>query len=555
MSIGFEERAPNPAGAVERLWIASEEGGFGPPRPDRRAERLRLFHVNDSHAHLLRFGEGGAPQLRFGRFAAAVGAARASAPEEEAVLFLSAGDDHIGTVLDELMGWSPEAFSLDAGYRLLSAAGCDAATLGNHDFDRGAAVLGCGAEEAAFPLLCANLGWAGAQDAALLELKGLRVGVIGLITQTDTRPQPGISLSDPAAALRRLAPALGREADLLIVLSHCGRHVDLDLAPLVAELAPCPAWIVGGHTHHALNRSGLEPDNLVAGVPILQAGCKGAFIGEAVWRRNGDAATAGLAEARLIACDDAPAPRPEDEAAAAPVIAALSGRLSEPFVEIEGAAGATATVLAERYTRECALADLFADIIVERSGIGAYPRLDLAMVNATYFAAGLGPGPATMGDLCAAAPYAETVWVADVSAADLLAILDSNARRILRPEEGPPPVDGFVHRGFLHFSRQLRYTIELGASAAEARVAEVTLDGAPLTPETPGVWALGLTTYLAHGGFREGWKGVDFAGRPCPSLPALIRSDTGAVHRAEVARALAETGRVRPELDGRLVVT
>jgi hypothetical protein len=37
-------------------------------------------------------------------------------------------------------------------------------------------------------------------------------------------------------------------------------------------------------------------------------------------------------------------------------------------------------------------------------------------------------------------------------------------------------------------------------------------------------------------------------------LHALIRSDTGSVHRAEVARALAQAGRVRPALDGRLTV-
>ena len=546
----FHPYPPNPAGAVERLWLLGPEGEPAPPARARPgASRLRLIHMNDIHAHFLRFGPDGTAESRFGRFAAHASTARAAAGPDEAFLFLSAGDDHIGTVLDELIGWSPEEFVLDPSYRLLSAAGLDATVIGNHDLDRGAAVLDSCAREATFPILSANLGWDGAAPAALFETKGLRIGVVGLATASDTRPQAGIALSDPAAALECWAEALAPHTDLVIALSHCGRHIDLDLAPILARVAPGRALIVGGHTHHALNRGGLTAENVVDGVPILQAGCKNAFIGETVWTPG-----RGLSETRLIAIDEAKAPTEAEAETLAPIVAALGDRLSAPICRIEGEAGATPAVIAERYSRECALADLFADLIVSRSGVGAYPPLDLAAVNSTYFAAGLGPGPATLGDLCAAAPYAETVWVADVTAAQLLEILASNARRVLRPEEGPPPEDGFVHRGFLHFSKHLRYAIALGASAEEARPVEVTLNGAPLDADAPGTFALGLTTYLAHGGFREGWKGVDYTGRPCPDLHALIRSDTGAVHRAEVARALGQAGAVRPALDGRLTL-
>jgi 2',3'-cyclic-nucleotide 2'-phosphodiesterase (5'-nucleotidase family) len=552
MAWGFREAQPNPSGSIDRLWLLDAAGeGAPPPRSGPAATRLRIVHVNDIHGRFFRFDRAGADRLLFGRFAAQAAARRDASGPDEAVLFLSVGDEHIGTVIDELLGWSAEDFTLDAGYRLMSEAGLDATTVGNHDLDRGVAVLDCGAREAAFPILCANLGWPGAAPAALAECRGLRIGLIGLITATDTRPQAGVALSDPAAALTDCADALAPHCDVLLLLSHCGRHIDLDLASLLAERAPRGdprrAVIVGGHTHHALNRDGLDPDNVVAGVPILQAGCKGAFVGEALWR-----AETGLGDVRLIAADAAPSPRPEAAQSAQPVLAALDGILRAPLCRVEGAAGATPAVIAERYGQECALANLFADLIVSRAGIGAYPPLDLAMVNSTYFAAGLGPGAATMGDLCEAAPYAETVWVADVTARDLQAILDSNARRILRPEEGPPPADGFVHRGFLHFSARLRYAIALGADRDSARAVDVTLNGAPLDLDDPRTYALGLTTYLAHGGFKEGWKGADPWGAACPNLPALIRSDTGAVHRAEAARALSQVGSVRPALDGRL---
>jgi 5'-nucleotidase/UDP-sugar diphosphatase len=332
MVLGFREAAANPAGGVDRLWLMAPDAPADPgPRARQPAARLRLIHMNDIHAHFLRFGPDGAAESRFGRFAAHVAAARAAAGDDEAVLFLSAGDDHVGTVLDELTGWSAESFILDPSFRLLSAAGLDATTVGNHDLDRGVAVLDRCAEEAAFPILSANLGWPGAAPAALFEVKGLRIGVIGLATESDTRPQPGIALSDPFAAMRPLAGALAPHADLVILLSHCGRHIDVDLAPALAEACAAPGLIVGGHTHHVLNRDGLEARNHIAGVPILQAGCKNAFIGEAVWTPG-----AGLSDVRLIACDAAPEPWPGEAAALAPVLDGLSGHAGRPDLRDRG---------------------------------------------------------------------------------------------------------------------------------------------------------------------------------------------------------------------------
>jgi 2',3'-cyclic-nucleotide 2'-phosphodiesterase (5'-nucleotidase family) len=541
---GFHPTRPNPAGGADRLWLLGPGGAVAPPaRVGAPADTLRLFHVNDIHAHFCDLGPDGDATPRFGRLAAHVARARAAAGASEAVLFLSAGDDHVGTIFDELLGWSRDAFVADAAYRLLSAAGLDAAAIGNHDLDRGAEILACGAAEAAFPLLSANIAGCPAAPAALFEAKGLRVGVIGLTSHTDTRAGAGIALSDPEGALDAFARRLAPHADILVALSHCGLPRDREMARGLAARAGKPTLIVGAHTHHVLNARGLEPGNVVEKTAIVQAGCRAEWLGEAVIAR-----AAGVAGARLIHRDACPDAMPGD-ATLAPLLGALARRLADPICEIEGDAAAGPAVAAERYRGECALANLLTDAIVARSG-GGFPPVDIALINATYLADGLGPGRATLRDLCAAAPYAETIWLAEATGAEVLAILRSNATRVLRPEEPAPPLGAFCHRGFLHASGRLSYGIDL----AGGDVLDPRIDGAPLADRADETFALALTTYLALGGFKEGWAGRDFAGAPCPDLTRTRPADTGAVHRAEIAAHLGALGRVRPGLDGRVWV-
>lgn len=169
----LREVAPNPAGNVERMFLMTGDPLAGPierivaadgapvpaPTLDEGARRvLRLFHINDMHNHLTEFHAARGDTHRFSQIVQKVRAGRDAAAEDEVVLFLSAGDDHTGSVFDELMGWAPEEFVADAGYRAASAAGLNIAVIGNHEFDRGAEMLRIGIErDAAFPLLTANI--------------------------------------------------------------------------------------------------------------------------------------------------------------------------------------------------------------------------------------------------------------------------------------------------------------------------------------------------------------------------------------------------------------
>lgn len=138
-------------------------------------------------------------------------------------------------------------------------------TLGNHEFDDGPAGTASFIKNVsdAFPILSCNLDVSEepllkglVQRYALLELpfSNLTVAVVGL-TAVDTA-----ETSNPGPTVRFLAynetlpgcieDALNEGADIVILLSHIGFDVDLELA--ASSTAAGVDLIVGGHTHTLL---------------------------------------------------------------------------------------------------------------------------------------------------------------------------------------------------------------------------------------------------------------------------------------------------------------
>ena len=104
----------NPKGGVERLFllkgdalaqpittIVAEDGAPVPARRLAEGERrvLRLMHFNDIHNHVTDLHRKKGDTHRMAQMVKIVNAKRAEAAGNEAVLFLSAGDDHTGSVL------------------------------------------------------------------------------------------------------------------------------------------------------------------------------------------------------------------------------------------------------------------------------------------------------------------------------------------------------------------------------------------------------------------------------------------------------------------------
>ncbi|MDK9697091.1 MAG: 5'-nucleotidase C-terminal domain-containing protein [Siculibacillus sp.] len=621
--------APNPVGAFEKLWrfdvdpLSGPIGALDVPAPapaPGTVRRLKVLHFNDLHNNVTVPHPARGESRLFAQMVQKVRRIRAEQKPDEVVLFVSAGDDQTGSLLDELLGFTVEETIVHPAYRAFTVAGVDAAVLGNHEFDRGTAVLKDLIERNGdLPVLSANI----ADTTHLVRgrhhhpiliglAKGLRIGLLGLTTPEDTRTgtveNPGLTVADPANVVRNLLPALAAASDVVVILSHLGyggsgagaaaggaeRRLalgDTRLAELVTELTDRPVLIVGGHTHTALNAEALEPRNFVAGrVVIVQAGFHGSHLGEATLEiaREADRVSLIAAAARLhpLKKSDLRVPASDPKAATfqqpgdwddafhglaiAPLVAKLDGRLVETIAEVEAdEAVGTEQTRRDRYVGETAIAGLMNDLLVARTAQFPDGAVDIAAFNATGLVAGIpAKGRITFGDWFQVMPFADSIQILTMTGRDIQEMLDSNAKRVVRPEEltATPPIDlkSYVSRGFLHFSGALRYRIALGANATAAKAVDVTIGGRKIAEVLDKPFRVAFGSYIGNGGFAEAWNGREISG----GLPAGIKGydltklpkrDTGFVYRNEIVAQIRALGRITAasgaKKDGRLVVS
>lgn len=606
-SMRLQEVAPNPAGHIDRLFLL--QGGSASkisnadilPIPSQGG-RLRIFHFNDLHNHL---SDLGGPTAGTHRFSQMVKRVRDAAVAGDAVLFLSVGDDHTGTMLDELIGWSEDSFTLDPSYRAYSAGGVDVSVLGNHEFDRSTALLAKGIrQDAMFPILSANvhssqhlsLG-ADYSPAAIALIGGLRVGMIGLTTHVETRvgqqSDPELAVAPPVTSLMNILPAIAPLVDVVLILSHCGYgdgahksgkaaavrdigEADFSIARAAAQITDKPLLILGAHTHTNLNENGLTPDNIFDGIPIFQSECNGRYLGEID-------ITVGAGEMTInAACLHPIKPKVQDT----PPNAATQQRhdydtdfqeaVIDPILDqVTTALGAKLTTVTThrlsfkqgvlaRYAGESTLCNFVCDAIHTRLADLGY-EVDFALVNGATLQAGVEQGALTAGDWFNVLPYADEVFIVQITGAQLRDILHSNARRVLRSDEiGHVDHTGFLARGFFHSSAQLRYSIDENAAAAKASATDITVCGHALDDQLERTFNVIMSTYLALGGFGERWNGMPICGGVQGDLQGydlrkLPSRNTGLVFRDEIATTLRTgkglTDQTVADIDGRMTVT
>ncbi|MBM4466235.1 MAG: bifunctional metallophosphatase/5'-nucleotidase [Chloroflexi bacterium] len=160
----------------------------------------------------------------------------------------------------------------------MNLLGYDAMALGSEDFWLGLDVLRQRMEEAEFPILSANAVISGtdqlfATPYVIKEIKDHKVGIIGLTNQEAANTSGrAIIVLDPLETLKNLMDEVSKEADIIIVLSHLGTVVDVQMAGEVEGID----LIVGGQSQDVL-----DPPLWIgeSGPVIAQAGYQGQWIG------------------------------------------------------------------------------------------------------------------------------------------------------------------------------------------------------------------------------------------------------------------------------------
>ena len=248
---------------------------------DANAQRLVILHVNDTHSHLdperngSNIGRGGVIER-----AAYVDSLRKAVGKKN-VLLLHAGDWDQGTPYFTV-------FNGDLEVSLINALGYDCVTLGNHEFDNGIDELSRRLKNVKCPVVCANYDFSPFEMGrkvtpyAIVRRGGLRVGIIGMLTDISTKVSRDIAdripmVEDNAAQVNKWASYLkhDRKCDMVIVLSHMGYEEDVETVSGIRDVD----LIVGGHSHTVMSDFTYAEDLEGQKIPVIQDGYWGWNIG------------------------------------------------------------------------------------------------------------------------------------------------------------------------------------------------------------------------------------------------------------------------------------
>jgi 5'-nucleotidase len=231
--------------------------------PEKQASDLTLTiaHVNDTHSHLepadqTLMIDGVSTKAQLGGFARLKTALDELRSRETNVLMVHAGDTVQGTFY-----FIKYQGRIDSEF--LNLLGIDAATSGNHEFDKGPGLLLGMIERANYPIVSANIDvsreplLAGKLKPHTVKKIGpYEVGIIGVTTPEAamiSNPGRNVEFLDARESVMKSVRELKEKGvKTIILLSHLGYEEDMELAKKINGVAV----IVGGHTHSLLGDRG-----------------------------------------------------------------------------------------------------------------------------------------------------------------------------------------------------------------------------------------------------------------------------------------------------------
>jgi 5'-nucleotidase len=481
----------------------------GAPAGDGDLVRLTFLQIND--AYVLGPVDGG----RRGGMARLATLVHEVKRENPNTIFAIGGDFLSPSVESTFLQGAQMVAALDA-------VGLDFATLGNHEFDFGPAVLAERMKESKFRWLSANVfdrssgrPFGGASPDTVLTLGGVRVGVFGL-TMADaartSRPGPDIGFNPPLAAGKDAAARLRAQgAQVVVAVTHqeiaedkaLGGAADVDV-------------ILGGHEHDPMVAE--EGKTL-----ITKAGSDARYLVQVdLWLTREGKLVERSWRFREVSARIAADPGVEA------LVRSYAARLDR---ELDTVIGRTDVPLDARTsklrTQETNVGDFVADRLRERLGT------DVALINGGAIRTNrtMPAGLLTKRDVHSLLPFTDVVLKLELAGRDLRAALEHGLAQTDREGGGFLQVSGVR---LVWDPRQ----------AAGARIVSVTVGERPLGDGT--VYTVAVPSYLVRGGdgFTAFARGK-----------VVLDASSGPQVAQIVMDAIVARGVIAPATDGRIATS
>jgi 5'-nucleotidase/UDP-sugar diphosphatase len=448
------------------------------------------------------------------------------------------GMDRIAHVIKQIRAQDPEAQLLFAGDLIspslessifkgaqmiegMNALGIDAATLGNHEFDYGTAVLQERLAQSRFPWIVSNVYQQDFSRLPRLEftlikrVHGIDVGYFGLLTDETlvaSRGGADLLILDEVGAARGIVPILRqRGAKIIVGLTH----LDMDQDVQILRQVPGINLIVGGHDH--------DPMRAVVGQSLVaKAGSDTKWLGVVRMQVTPDGRVVSIKDELITINDQTPSD---------PVVGPIVKRYADQVgKELDVVIGRTTTPLDARNTMvraaESALGNFIADVM--RKAVDA----DVAITNGggirtnALFPA----GEIKRKDVVAWLPFGNLVVKVRMSGAAIRAALENGVSQVESLAGRFPQVSGLTYT----WSR---------SRPAGSRIVAVTIAGRPLDPDA--LYTVATNDFMLAGG--DGYATIKTA-------QVIINEAGGPVMATAVANAIQQTGTIAPQVEGRVTI-
>ncbi len=451
------------------LGVATAGAAPATPPPLPGDVHITILHTNDMHSRAIE----SKTEIGYSRIATLISDARKANPN---LLVLDAGDALHGLPFANL----EQGASI---VKLMSAAGYNYMTTGNHDYNYGLARLLELEKQASFKILAANVYKDGERVFApwvIRNVGGVRVAIFGLATpetayKSDPKGFVGVAFNDPIIESRIVLAELKGRYDVLVALVHLGIDDSSAITSVkLADAVPQIDVVIDGHSHSSLAATVLKNDSNAL---IVSADSYDTSLGVVELTVGPDRKVAArTARTITLATNPSIASDPKIKALADEITAAQG-----PMLDVK--VGSTAVALEGKReivrTQETNLGKLIANGMRDATGA------DVAFINGGGVRDSIPVGDITKRLLFTVQPFGNLIWTTVVKGSEFKAILENSVGKL-------PAADG----RFAHWAN-LTYAAD-AAKPAGSRVSDIKIGGAPV--DAGKDYVLALLNFEFNGG-------------------------------------------------------